>query len=404
MKIGYNKQNITPTESVYIAGYSRQQPSTGVLDPIEINTIAFQFNDEIFILSLLDSIIIENSVIIPVKNRILNKYNIDEDHIIIGCIHTHSAPAFFKPFFEDVFVDPQLQNRLINQFISSIDYAIRSITNVTYNIKKVTIDGLYGNRNKMNGYSDKNIILFDFYSNKKPYFSLISMACHPTILNGTNLKLSADLFGSIRLKFKEKYHRDCMIMNGCCGDVSTRFYRKLSGEAELERVSTNILNQLEQLKIIDYQFGHTKYATVIQSYTFDARTQSFTQNAIAELEKQMISGNESENAISQMLLKNLKLKEKVSPMTLQLISHIIISGQIIFVTLPGDITSLLGKRIKEAFPDYLVINIGYCENYSNYFVCEEEYGLYFETYISRLDKGDADKFINSIIEKTKEIL
>lgn len=404
MKIGYNKLDITPKESVHIAGYSRKNKSVGVLDPIEINTIVFQFDKEIFILSLLDSIIIENSVIIPVKNEISNKYGIDKNKIIIGCIHTHSAPAFFKPFFEDVYVDKQLQSHLIYQFVESIDHAIESIQDITYDIKETTIEGLYGNRNKMNGYSDKDLILFDFYSNNKPYFSLISMACHPTILNGSNLKLSADLFGSIRQKYKEEYKRECMIMNGCCGDVSTRFYRELSGEDELERVSTQIINQLTQLKEINHQFDSLKYSTVIQSYTFDARTQEFTQNAIMKLNDQINTGNKNEKAMAQVLLNNLKLKEKLSPMTLELISHIIVSGNIIFVTLPGDITSLLGKRIKDAFPDYLVVNIGYCENYSNYFVCEKEYGLYFETYISRLDKGNADKFIDSIIKETKKLI
>lgn len=391
MKVGYNKLDITPKESVYIAGYSRKNKSIGVLDPIEINTVAFQLGKEIIILSLLDSIIIENNVIIPVKNEISKKYGIDKNKIIIGCIHTHSAPAFFKPFFEDVYIDSKLQSRLINQFIISIDHAIESIKDVTYVMQKTTIEGLYGNRNKMNGYSDKDVILFDFYSNNKPYFSLVSMSCHPTILNGTNLKLSADLFGSIRLKFKEKYNRDCMIMNGCCGDVSTRFYRELSGEEELERVSNEIMNQLTRLKEIDYHFNDLKYSTITQSYTFDARYQEFTQNAIIKLNNQIKTENKNEKAMAQVLLNNLKLKEKLSPMTLELVSHIIVSGNIIFVTLPGDITSPLGKRIKDAFPDYLVINIGYCENYSNYFVCEEEYGLYFETYISRLDKGNADK-------------
>ena len=62
------------------------------------------------------------------------------------------------------------------------------------------------------------------------------------------------------------------------------------------------------------------------------------------------------------------------------------------------------QRIQDAFSDYLVILIGYCENYSNYFVCEEDYGKYFETYISRLNKGNADTFIQSIINETNQLI
>ena len=96
MKIGYHKYKITPTGAVHMAGYGRQKKSTGILDPIEINTLVISIQNQFFILSILDSIIMENSVIIPVKNAISEKYNISQDQIIIGCIHTHSAPAYFK--------------------------------------------------------------------------------------------------------------------------------------------------------------------------------------------------------------------------------------------------------------------------------------------------------------------
>lgn len=90
-------------------------------------------------------------------------------------------------------------------------------------------------------------------------------------------------------------------------------------------------------------------------------------------------------------------------MTLSLYSHIIDLGGLMFITLPGDITAVFAKRIREAFQDKIVIIMGYCENYSNYFVCEEDYGLYFETYISRLEKGNADDFIDHTILCAKEL-
>lgn len=407
MKVGYNKLNITPTKPVNIAGYNRTQKSIGVLDPIEINTIVFSADQKITVLSVLDSIIIENSVILPVKNYISIKYNIPMERIIIGCIHTHSAPAYFKPYFEDVEVEKELHDQLITQFEKSIDLAINSLQTAHYQISHTTIDGLYGNRNKMNGYSDKNVYLFDFYSkeNETPFFSLISIACHPTILNGSNYKLSADLFGAIRMKFQNKYHRECMIINGCCGDVSTRFYRKLSGEEELERVSQGILDQFNNLKNLSCDISHPLSSCIVNEYTMDARKQEFTQNAIKQLTHTInTSTNQNDILMSKMLLRNLKIKEKRSPMTLTLTSNIIVMNQLIIISLPGDITSLLGRMIKEAFPNHLVILVGYCENYSNYFVCQEEYGKYFETYISRLDQGKADLFIQNIIEETKKLV
>lgn len=177
------------------------------------------------------------------------------------------------------------------------------------------------------------------------------------------------------------------------------------GEAELTRVSHEIIDQFNNLNEIYYPMTQIQSSHIVQEYTFDGRTHEFTQMKISELQKTIQEHPDSQDAfMAETLLKSLLLKVKMSPMTLSLKSNIVIMGKVIFISLPGDITAILGKRIQDAFSDYLVILIGYCENYSNYFVCEEDYGKYFETYISRLNKGNADTFIQSIINETNQLI
>lgn len=405
MKIGYHKLDITPQKSVYMAGYNRPFQSQGILDPIEINTMILSYQEKLFVISILDSIIIENSVIKPIKNEICREYHLSDEQVIIGCIHTHSAPAYFRPFFEKTTIEKELQKQLISQFIFSIHKAMDSLTEATIQIKHTIIQGVYGNRNKVDGYADKNAYILEFMNvhSKLPIFSLISLACHPTILNQSNYKLSADLLGHIRQKYQNKYHQQCMIINGCCGDVSTRFYREKSDEEELDRVSSLILEQLDNAKIIQTSINNLQWSSYCHDYIYTGKD-AFITNEIPKLQYE-IQQNPSDQQIpvKQMLLNNLILKRDKSPMTLTLYSHIINLGNIMFVSLPGDITAILGKKIRDAFPDKLIIIIGYCENYSNYFVCKEDYGLYFETYISRLEKGNADHFIENTILKAKEL-
>ena len=405
MKVGYNKLDITPKKQVHMAGYSRPFQSQGILDPIEINTMALSYHKKLLIISILDSIIIENSVINPVKNMICQKYKLTEDQMIIGCIHTHSAPAYFKPFFEKTVVEQELQKALVLQFINSIEKAVDSMVEASLTIKHTMIDGIYGNRNTLNGEADKNVYIIDFMNthSKKSIFSLITLACHPTILNQTNQKLSADLLGQIRLAYQKKYQHPCMIVNGCCGDVSTRFYRKGSGENELKRTSDEIFSQLKNAKIIEASISTIEFASYRNDYLYTGKDEFITQT-IMKLE-QYINSHSTEKDISlkNMLLNNLKFKRQKSPMILSLYSHIIYLGDIIIITLPGDITAIFSKRIREIFKDKIVLIMGYCENYSNYFVCKEDYGLYFETYISRLEKGNADDFINHTIMTAKEL-
>lgn len=407
MKFGYNITDITPSVPVKMAGFNREGYSQGVLDPIQISTLVISIDRQLIILSFLDSIIIEDSVIAPVKKHLQKKYNISSSQIIIGCIHTHSAPAFFRPFFEETPAEESLQKALVPQFISSIEEAIKNINEGTYMISSTLINGLYGNRNEKDGYSDKTALVFSFTHlyEDHPCFSLIHFACHPTILNKSNMLLSADLVGAIRVKFTHKYNHDCMVINGCCGDVSTRFYRELTGYEELDRISTSFINQLNSLHSLNYHLDAPLSASIQEQFIFNGKTDQFTQDKIEEF-KNILSGNQDnrKTLYASMLLKNLQLKEKLSPMTLLLTSNVIIMGQVILISLPGDITAILGKRLKDAFKDHLVIPIGYCENYSNYFVSSKDYGKYFETYISRLEEGNADIFIDHITDKINSLI
>ncbi|EQM95780.1 hypothetical protein MBAG_03515 [Coprobacillus sp. D7] len=276
MEIGYNKLDITPTHPVRIAGYNRKEKSKGQLDPIEINSIFIKNNDKYIVISLLDSIIIEDSVIQPVKKKLKDEYGLKEENIIIGCIHSHSAPAYFKPFFEDVQIEEKLQKLLIDQFCTSIMNAHSSLKELDINITQTSIDGLYGNRNVKDAYSNKDLTILEFKDNGEILHSLLFIATHPTILNGSNLYLSADLIGFIRKKYLEKFSNPCMIANGCCGDVSTRFYRESSGKDELERVSNEIIKQMNHLHKLNYSINTLKTSTVVEEYTYHGNDEFIT--------------------------------------------------------------------------------------------------------------------------------
>lgn len=405
MNFGYCKLDITPSDPVYMAGYSRKEKSKGVLDPIQVNAFVIEENGVKALWCIVDSIIIENSVIIPAKKAISKELNLYEEQIVIGCIHTHSAPAYFKLFYEDTKVEKDLQERLIEQIVSCSIEANRTLQPAVCHIKKTAIDGLYGNRNEMNGYSNKNVYIFEFMNDNHLVGTILQMACHPTILDGSNMMLSADLLGWVRNTYENKSGAPAMIINGCTGDVSTRFYRKLKGVPELERITHEIFKQMDFIEDLPYKLGKLSFENVEVQYPFDARSDAWTSKEIERLGNILESSKDPMQAgMVKQIRKNLLIKCERSPMLLTLTSQIVLSGDVLFISLPGDITAELGRRLEAAFPDKLVIPVCYSGHYSNYFVCKEDYGKYFETYISRLAKGNADDFIERIIEKTKSLI
>ena len=105
-----------------------------------------------------------------------------------------------------------------------------------------------------------------------------------------------------------------------------------------------------------------------------------------------------------MLKKRCELKLGFGSFSMNLISSIINLGEVIIVSLPGDVVSAFGKLIKEAFSDYKVIIICYTNTYCNYLVNKEQYGKYFETFNSRCNEGEADIFIDKVIKGVKDLL
>ena len=222
MKIGFNKIDVTPKKRVNMAGYDRQEKSKGILDNIEINTLVILSNNTPVIISMLDSIMLEESFCEDIRSYISSEYNIQKSNILIGCIHTHSAPAFFKLVFENTKVEKDIQLEVKEQMIKSIEKALQCEIECKVTYKNCSIEGLYGNRNEKDGWSDKSINILEFYKEDKVICSLLNISVHPTILNGSNLLLSSDLLGWLRKKYSSLTNAPTIICNGTTGDVSTR--------------------------------------------------------------------------------------------------------------------------------------------------------------------------------------
>lgn len=405
MKAAFDKFDITPATQVYMAGYARKNKSTGILDPIEINTLALEIDGLPLIISIFDSIIIEENFVNCIKHEIMKKLNIPAENVIIGCIHTHSAPAFFKLAFEDTIVEHELTEKTKENIIESIIRAYNKLEEATVKFEKTIVEGLYGNRNIKDGYADKSINVLNFYNQHNSLIgSFVNISVHPTILNGNNLLLSADLVGFLRKKLQEDLKAPVLISNGTCGDVSTRFYRTMSGLEELEYTSSSIAQQIKN-KVVSkaLNLGKPKITTVSMTSVFDAAKDDFNNSELEKLYNKIGTAQEPECSYLKFMASRLEKKRELSPYELHLTSTIFKTDELMIITLPGDVNSYFAKLIKESFPDREVIIIGYSNAYVSYMVEAESYGKYFETFNTRLSRNVSDTFINNVIDTAKAL-
>lgn len=399
MKIGFDKVNVTPGKPCHMAGYERKEMSQGVLDPIEINTLAAEIEGEVYILGILDSIMVEESFCSRIRRSVSAQLGLDSEHITVSAIHTHSAPSFFKMTFEDNQVETELTESVQKEMERSMVRAFKAMEECRTVLEKAEIEGLYGNRNVKGGVQDKRVYLFSFYNmDGKRLAAMFNISAHPTILNGSSFLLSADLLGHIRGKLEQNLGCPVAVTNGCCGDVSTRFYRRLSGREELEFTAGQVVEQfLDKKKAFPLVKGPADSRTFELTSHFEARADRDWRQMTEELKQ-------SQSPMKEFFSQRLKLKESFGPYDLKLIGQIRLFGNVLLVILPGDVLSGFGNQIKSAFPDLEVVIICYSNTYCNYLVPEEEYGRYFETYNSRLARGEADRFIAEAVRQARDLL
>lgn len=398
MKFAIKKINVTPDRPCRMAGYNRAENSTGVLDPIEINAIAVEVRGEQYIIGILDCIHLNEEFCSSVRMETAKKLSLDPEHITISAIHSHSAPSYFKMTFEDNVVEPDLVRQIHEQMVHGLTQAAASMTEGSVTMEKAQIEGLYGNRNIKGGAEDKQVSLFRFYNKEgKLSGALFHLSAHPTILNGSNYLLSADLIGHVRAKLQDALGCPVAVVNGCCGDVSTRFYRSLSGTQELEFTAGSIVEQFFAKKKPCVLTGDSASGFSFRlTSRFDAATDPDWKRLLAEVEQ-------DDSPMRDFFLERLERKKNFGAYDLDLIAQIRRFGNLLIVVLPGDVLSKFGLQIKKAFPELEVMIICYSNTYCNYLVPEDEYGLYFETFNSRLAKGEADRFIQEVIRRARQL-
>lgn len=394
MKISFKKINLTPNHSVRMGGYERTEKSKGVFDHIEANILLIESNNELFANLVLDSICVSDDFCEYLKEKCSDILSTDKSHIIISCIHTHSAPCFFKLAFEDTLPEEELVEQAKEQFISGVYEIKDKLQEVTMKLSSCKIDNIYGNRNVKDGLSDKSFNVLEFFnSDDKLIYLYANISVHPTLLNGKNLYLSADILGNIRMSLQNNFNCPVMITNGTCGDVSTRFYRKSTDTVASigNEITEQYLSKKSYINNINFKLKGFKSISMTKDVDFSK--DKINQNLIAKLSK------DSMNPLNKMLIKRCNIKNSLGAFKMTLKATIVDCNDIIFVFLPGDICSYFGKQIKDAFKNKFVIINGYSNTYCNYLVPESDYGKYFETFNSRLLKGQADNFINEVIKQ-----
>ncbi|MCQ2118884.1 MAG: neutral/alkaline non-lysosomal ceramidase N-terminal domain-containing protein [Bacteroidales bacterium] len=234
-KAGWARTNITPSESVWQAGYAmRTAPSEGVYQDIWAKAVALEdASGKKAVLVTMDLLAIPRDFSVAVCDKIQKKYGLKRDQILLSMSHTHSAPVIGNSLYyiypmdkaNRKVVDKYTEN-LKKQLVDLVGEALKKSEPVRlYSGNGLTrigrnrrYDGTSLSYEMLVGPSDYAVPVLKFEGmDEKIKVVLFGHACHP-VVNGT-YQISGDWAGIAQSEV-EKSYPDAMGMffQGCGAD------------------------------------------------------------------------------------------------------------------------------------------------------------------------------------------
>lgn len=404
VEVSAAKRVITPPFPMYMRGYAmRTGKSIGVLDELYCRALVLKLEGEIFIWATLDLCRLEEAISDYPRTVMAAKYSVPKEHIIISTIHTHSGPDIS---FEDEGEDRNhrkavYRDFMMKQLFEAVDECFdRGFLEVKPYMVRGTIDGVYGNRNYKDKPSDKDINMILFRNENHVAAGIFNFTCHPTVLGIHNMKLSSDLLGNVGKALDEKYNSIFITMQGACGDMGNRQYRRGNDEKELWRVRDEIMEQVDRFGETEISMDlkpveiRTSQYTVRHQYDRDAiRVQ------IEEDQKKLDAAvTEDDRKLLWSGIRHLKRKMEAGGVDVTLRSVIFHLGDLDVVTIPGELFSAFGLQIKEKLAAPMKIIWGYANYSAGYIVEKDEFGKGYESMSTPFPQGEAELYVQHIID------
>ena len=249
-KVGVAKTDVTPTESIRMAGFGfRTHPSDGTRQQIYSRALALQDGTgKIAVVCTMDLATINREMAELIAGRCVSQYGLERDRLVINLSHTHSGPvAELKPEPDaNQTAEQKKEWEVIQRYTASlIDRTVATVGASIRNLAPGTLEfgqgmaGIAVNRRRSptfrglpGGPVDHDVpVLVARDAGGKPVAIVVGYACHASAL--TDYKISNDYPG-YALQELDQTHPGAisLFIQGCAGDSNAfpRLGEKLARE------------------------------------------------------------------------------------------------------------------------------------------------------------------------------
>lgn len=389
-----------------MAGYmARTGPSEGTHDPLTASAFVIKSDGHLFALIAVDLLGVDRELV----DEIARDAGIDAGAIALAASHTHSGPAGVIARIhpaEHGAVDPLLRRKVVATCAQLVRSAMTRMEPAEVSFGTADAAGIAANRNDPHGPFDPTVRVIQATGlTGTPIATVVSFACHPTILPAESRLISAEFPGAMRRALR--LPGQVLYVNGAAGDVSTRYTRQSQDVAEVERVG-RALAEAARTAIATARPIEGELGRGVVQINLPVRSSSDVEAAgeMALLaESRLATGDltAAEVRIEQTRLQGTIMLERLAETGM---AHVAPSveipwwrlGDLRLIGIPGELFASLGAEVIEALPDSLLL--GYTNGYVGYLPDRAAYaaGLY-EALASPYAEGVGEVLVTALVDR-----
>lgn len=328
-KAGASRVDVTPSNRVYLAGFSLDRPSVGVHDKLYASTVAVQSEDNYLVLVSIDLIGLFKDFLDTVRKEAVEAYGLKPEEIIFCCTHTHSGPdtiGLWGPDRHTTGVDEEYMELLRHRLIESIGKALGNMTRVraTYSWVWVEPKGIVKNTRNP-GLVDRYLSTLRLHSESEgTVATIVNFACHPEVLSDENKLITSDYVHYLRSRLEEKIGGVTVFVNGPLGGMLTPDVEARSFD-EAERIGEELARWTLESLVNEREIKNETIWVKRREFTLPVENPKFLEaEKIGVLERSFIKG---------------RIKTEVVAASV---------GEVTVLTIPGEALPRIGMEVRGA--------------------------------------------------------
>ena len=415
MKIGFAKQNISPSVGVELGGYAGYRPCSGIHDPLWCKAIVLEQDGLRYALVVLDLMCADESLRERIAQAVAD-LGISRERLVVAAIHSHAAPAGVIPgagalakVNEAIAPENPAFAAYTEQVIRAADEACRlAAQNAEAFAVRTAREPMppIGSERHTGAPARGDLTVLQMRTESGKELILYNLPCHPTVLSAANLLVSADFAGGI----EERLSADMAVfVNGAAGDISTRFTRRESSFAECRRMGELVAGRIQKL-LEDQPYAPPQpLRGVYRTVQLQPRQVMSVEAAQKQLEETTLRWQESVNAgLDAGTVRILKSYAEGAGVNLDFARtmggitqfHVPVAAfsfaGVDFVTIPGEFYSTL-------LPEHTAA-ICYANGYYRYIADQNAYDSgHYETMAAIVARGEGEHLQETIRQMLEEI-